>query len=115
MRTAGASGIAAHIASHCLGESVGTTATGIGISAATIAEHCHGIGAGGIGVAGRVVSNSVGFSATGGAGISATGGTVSFSNGQRDGGTAISTFNAIGCTVTGNGTVTATNKSLGTP
>ncbi|RYD50217.1 MAG: hypothetical protein EOP85_00005 [Verrucomicrobiaceae bacterium] len=41
-------------------------------------------------------------------------GTVSFSRGYCTGGTAISAFNAIGCSAVA-GTVTATNKSLGTP
>lgn len=115
VRTAGGTAIEASIASHCTGESVGATALGIGVSSLAIVENCRGIGVGGYGVVGTLVSNSVGISTSGAAGIQAPGGTVSFSNGQRNGGTAIFAVNAIGCTVTGTGTVTATNKSLGTP
>jgi hypothetical protein len=40
---------------------------------------------------------------------------ASFCQGMRNGGTAITATTAIGCVVSGNGTVTAPNKFLGTP
>ena len=64
------------------------------------------------GIIGTTVTNSTGVSASG-TGIS--GNLVSFSRGRRDGGVAISAISAIGCIVSGTGTVTASQKHLGTP
>jgi hypothetical protein len=63
------------------------------------------------------VSNSVGTSfgtQPNNVGIFASG-TASFCRGSRDGGVAISATIAIGCTVNGTGTVSSSQKHLGTP
>ncbi len=92
--------------------SKGSSISGIGIDGNTV-SNCYGSSSTGSGITGTNVTNSVGVTGSAGtAGISATG-TVSFSRGDRAGGNAITAVNAIGCTA--NGTVTATNKSLGTP
>ena len=133
--TAGASGIVGDIVSGSFGESVSTAAGNDGISGASVVENCRGFAVAGVGVNGfnAQVSNSYGTSVSGtglvaicalncqgvstsGAfGLRAISGTASFCRGQRNGGVAISATNAIGCTVVGTGTVTAVNKSLGTP
>ena len=99
-------------------------------------QNCIGTSGSGNGVQGQQVSNSFGTS-TSGNGLNATcaincqgvttsgvnginiasGGSATFCRGRRDGGVAISAANgnAIGCGVIGSGTVTALNKSLGTP
>lgn len=92
--------------------SFGTSDTGTGISA-LCATNCHGQSTSGSGIIAPNVHNSYGETETGTNGIS--GSVISFSRGRRDGGVAITAFNAIGCAVFGTGTVTATNKSLGTP
>ena len=88
--------------------------SGIGISSFNVSNSC-GLSTSASGLNAVNVSNCEGVSTSGAAGISASSGTVSFIRGKRDGGVAINTTNAIGCTVSGTGTVTATNKSLGTP
>jgi hypothetical protein len=92
--------------------SYGTSVSSTGISS-RCASNCDGISTSGVGLAGTSVINCTGESASGFYGISAS--IVSFSRGRRDGGTAISATNAIGCVVVGTGTVSAVNKSLGTP
>ena len=131
--TTGDIAIFADIAINCFGETVNIIASAAGVDGASIVENCRGIAVSGIGVQGINGSNSrgsstsgiglaftnafncEGVSTSGSSGISAGGGTASFCRGRRDGGVAIIAFNAIGCTVLGTGTVTATNKSLGTP
>jgi hypothetical protein len=79
-------------------------------------NHCSGTSTSGIGIAAALAHNCEGTSASGSAGIDVgTTGVASFCRGRRDGGVALRAFNAIGCSVLGTGTVTATNKSLGTP
>lgn len=131
--TTGSTAVSGEIVTNSYGETVNTASTlAFGIASST-AENCRGVAVSGSGIGSVSVSNSRGVSgagsgisaasvancegtsSTGPAGILASGGTVSFSRGRRDGGSAISCTNAIGCTVTGTGTVTATNKSLGTP
>lgn len=128
----GGSGIDADSVFESYGETVGS-GNFPGVQGTSLIDRCRGVAVGGSGIIGLVVSNSrgsstsgIGINATtatncegtstsGTAGISALGGTVSFSRGRRDGGTAIVTLNAVACTVAGTGTVSATNKTLGTP
>lgn len=65
------------------------------------------------GITGSIVTSSTGISASG-TGISSSG-TVSYCRGIRDGGVAIAASIAIGCNVFGTGTVTSSQKFLGTP
>lgn len=130
VETAGVRAISGDLVTNCYGESVGNN-TGVG---GIVVEHCRGFSASGTGVFGNVVNNSGGTSTsgigliansraincegvsfTGSFGLSSSGGTASFCRGRRDGGVALNAFNAIGCAVLGTGTVTATNKFLGTP
>lgn len=67
----------------------------------------------GTGITATNVTNCIGTSNTGPAGISASG-AVSFSQGTRSGGTAITAPIAIGCT-SGGGTIISAQKHLGTP
>lgn len=131
--TTGNDAINALIAEGCIGDTVNIVATASGVRASDAAQNCRGtaitgngvfadgvincagVSTSGSGITGINVQNSNGTSSTGSAGISANPGTVTFSRGRRDGGTAIATTNAIGCTVAGTGTVSANNKLLGTP
>ena len=132
--TTGGSAILADIASHCSGETVAAAGTSLGISALSVADGCRGVSITGTGLGALSASNCIGIS-TSGTGLVATvaqncegtstsgtfgldagtSGIASFCRGRRDGGVAIRAFNAIGCNELGTGTITATNKSLGTP
>lgn len=132
--TTGNTAINAELILNCYGETVNAgSAAAVGINAVSTAENCRGVSVSGFGVSATtaancrgtstsgsgigciVAVNCEGTSTSGSAGILAIGGTVSFSRGRRDGGNAITCTNAIGCTVTGSGIVSAANKSLGTP
>ena len=133
--TAGQRAIQGDRVTNCFGESVGTGGSFDGIYGYSVVENCRGIANAGVGINGinAQVSNSFGtsvsgtglvaicalncqgISTSGAFGLQAVSGTASFCRGQRNGGVAISATNAIGCTVVGTGTVTAVNKSLGTP
>lgn len=92
----------------------GTSNSGIGLSA-NCASNSQGISDSLAGlVALTNATNCTGISNSGNVGLSATG-TASFCRGKRDGGFAISASIAIGCTVSGTGTVLSDNKFLGTP
>jgi len=65
------------------------------------------------GIAAGIISNSYGTSIAG-TGIT-SGGTVSYCRAKRDGGVAINATIAVGCTVSGTGTVSSSQKHLGTP
>ena len=134
--TTGDDAIQGDTVTNCSGATVNTaSASGSGIQGLSVVENCRGIAVSGNGVASIVVTNSRGTS-TSGIGLSAvnamncegistsgsfglavisTSGIASFCRGQRNGGVALTAFNAIGCSVLGSGTVSATNKSLGTP
>jgi hypothetical protein len=92
--------------------SFGTSESATGL-AALCATNCHGLSTSGSGLFAPNAHNCYGETTTGTNGIN--GSVISFCRARRDGGVAITCFNAIGCFVTGTGTVTATNKSLGTP
>ena len=103
-------GITATDVTNCRGSST----SNIGISATNV-SNSSGTSSSGIGIlASGNVTNSNGTSTTGASGISTTG-TASFSRGTRNGGVAINATIAIGCTVSGSGTVSSANKFLGTP
>lgn len=103
-------GLSARVAQNC----VGFSTSGVGLSVVESATNCSGTSVSGTGLSSILATNCAGTSTTGTFGLQATG-TASFCRGRRDGGLAINAFNAIGCSTTGTGTVTATNKSLGTP
>ncbi|MEO5857021.1 MAG: hypothetical protein ABIR21_13340 [Chthoniobacterales bacterium] len=127
--TTGDSAISGDVVANCSGETVNTAAAAaFGVSGLSNVENCRGIAVSGPGVQGVNVSNSRGTSTSGNGlaasnaincegvstsgsnGVNAIGGTASFCRVRRDGGVAIIASNAIG-----TGTVTAPNKSLGTP
>lgn len=133
--SSGSAGISANNVTNSYGETASSNTLSFGIGGQLgIVTDSQGIATAGTGVAGRVVTNCMGTattgfgitgnsvtssygSATSGTGIAAATGTVSFSTGARTSpGVGILANNAIGCNVSGTGvTVTATNKSLGTP
>ncbi len=93
----------------------GTSASGTGLGASANATNCSGTSTSGVGLfANANATNCSGKSTSGTVGLQVTG-TASFCRGTRDGGTAVSASIAIGCTVSGTGTVTSANKFLGTP
>ena len=124
--TASSLGIYAGLVSHCSVQNCGSNAilaTMVGdcsahtinlsaIEALTV-TNCRAYSDSGIGISATNVTNSHGTSNTGSAGIS-SGGNVSFSQGTRTGGTAITAAIAIGCT-SGGGIITSPQKHLGTP
>jgi hypothetical protein len=99
---------------YVVSNSRGTSTDGTGLSA-NVASHCFGFSSTGIGLSASIATSCFGISLTGAAGIDADPGTASFCRGQRNGGNAIIAGTAIGCTVSGTGTVTSANKFLGTP
>lgn len=100
-------GIAAGIATHCVGESV----TWYGITA-TCAHQCYGSSTSGIGLyASKTASNCVGTSGTG---VGLKTGTASFCNGLSYGGNAIEATIAVACTAD-HGAIVSGSKQLGTP
>ncbi len=110
--SASSTGIAAETASNCKAIAI----AGDAISS-SVASHCNGYSTSGEGVFAFSISNCYGYSVSG-TPLQATGvGNVSFSHASRgSAGTGIQAFTAVGCTVQGTGvTVSATNKSLGTP
>ncbi|MES2474501.1 MAG: hypothetical protein V4640_01880 [Verrucomicrobiota bacterium] len=117
----GGPGITGAIIDGCTGSSNGSSSGLIdksyGLFASTSVSNSRGSSnyAWGIYCSNGNVTNSYGFSNNSslGGGIFSPA-NVSFSIGYCSGGTAISAFNAIGCSAV-FGTVTATNKSLGTP
>jgi hypothetical protein len=105
---AGGSGLAARVATNCSG----TSTSGSGL-AAQVATNCTGTSTSGTGLQADNATNCTGTSTSGSFGL-ITSGTASFCRGTRTGGTAISATIAIGCT-TGGGTITSSQKHLGTP
>ena len=95
-----------------MSNSFGTSNSNIGLSA-NCATNSQGLSTSGNGIVAPNAHNCYGETTTGTNGIN--GSVVSFCRASRDGGVAITCFNAIGCFVSGTGTVSATNKSLGTP
>ncbi len=122
-----ATGIFATTASNCVGVSnsnsgvnaqnttncIGTSTSGIGLTT-TNAINCSGTSTSDVGLRADNATNCTGTSTSGSAGMSILG-TAHTCRGKRDGGIAISASIAIGCTVNGTGTVSATSKFLGTP
>jgi len=97
-----------------VGTSGGTAIGGIGIGGTTI-SNSYGTSSSGYGIyVSANIVNSFGSSISGDAGIK-TDGTASYCQGYRNGGTAISAGIAVGCTVSGSGTVNSPQKHLGTP
>jgi len=90
----------------------GTSVSGIGL-VADGAQNSQGVSSSGTGVNATTATNCIGTSTSGSFGINAS--IASFCRATRNGGTAIAATTAIGCVVLGTGTVTATNKFLGTP
>ncbi len=116
----GGPGISGSAISGCFGTSSGNSADLVaksyGIFSSVSISNSRGTSTNswGLYVSNGSVSNSYGFaSTTTGGGIFASA-NVSFSTGGCNGGTAIQAVNAVACTSV-FGTVTATNKSLGTP
>ena len=103
-------GLSARVAQNC----VGSSTSNVGLSVVESATNCSGTSSSSIGLSGNLATNSTGTSTTGSFGLQVPG-AASFCRGRRDGGVAISATIAIGCTVTGSGTITSANKFLGTP
>lgn len=101
-----------------ISNSSGTGNTVVGISCSGNAINCTATSISGTGLScNGNVSNSTGFTtstASNTYGIAATG-TASYCRGRKDAGIAIFANIAIGCTVSGTGTVSSPQKFLGTP
>jgi hypothetical protein len=93
--------------------SVGSSVSGVGIGATSV-SNCQGSSTSGVGIIADTALNSYGNSSSGSAGLQVSG-TASFCRGSRDGGVAIQAGIAVACTVDGTGTVSSTQKHLGTP
>lgn len=91
----------------------GTSTTGTGLQAET-ALNCRGISSSGTGLSASLAQNCSALSASGAQGMLVSG-TAQNCRATRNAGVAISANIAIGCTVSGAGTITATQKFLGTP
>ena len=111
--TCGTDGIVADAVRDSFGESVGTVAGSDGIQAGIVINST-GVAVAGVGIVADTAAHCDGTSTTGASGMNVTG-AASFCNGKRDGGVAITAGIAIGCGVTGNGTVSSPSKHLGTP
>lgn len=97
---------------------MGTSNSATGLSCVGNASNCTGKSNSGAGMeCGDNATNCSGYAqATSGASVGIiVGGTASFCRGLRNNGVAIQAANAIGCSVSGTGTVSAPLKSLGTP
>jgi hypothetical protein len=94
--------------------STGSSTSGSGLSATECAINSSGTSSSNVGLVAPVATNCFGTSTTGATGMTVAG-TASFCRGRRDGGFAISAGIAIGCTVSGTGTISSANKFLGTP
>lgn len=104
-----AQGIVADIATNSTGQST----SGIGLNAVS-ALNCTGTSVSAIGMSAQTATNCAGNTTSGSIGLSASG-TASSCRGRRDGGIAINAGIAIGCSVSGTGTINSANKFLGTP
>ncbi len=102
-------GIEAGTASNCHGTSV--SANGVSV---VMASNSTGVSTSGVGLGGSNAHHCFGSSVSGAFGLTVNG-TASFCRGSRNGGVALQANVAIGCSVIGTGTVSSTNKFLGTP
>jgi hypothetical protein len=79
-----------------------------------LASNCQGSSTSNIGLFAESAQNCYGSSSSGSSGLLVSG-TASFCRGKRNGGIAIQAGIAVACTVDGTGTVSSTQKHLGTP
>lgn len=95
--------------------SSGTSVSGTGIEALGLGvDHCVGISTSAPGILASAASNSRGATTSGSWGLRAP--LASFCIGTHSGGgIAVSADNAIGCAVSGSGTIDSPKKNLGTP
>jgi len=91
----------------------GSSVSGQGITA-RLASNCQGSSTSNIGLFAESAQNCYGSSSSGSSGLLVSG-TASFCRGKRNGGIAIQAGIAVACTVDGTGTVSSTQKHLGTP
>lgn len=122
------SAIGGSVITNCVARNLGA---GLGITVIRLMSNCSGFSTTGTALNGGTQQNCDGVATSGGTAISCVNATncvgqstavaiiannASYCHGTRSGGgVAIQAFNAIACTVNSGSTVSATNKSLGTP
>lgn len=102
----------AGISAQTIINSRGVSSSSIGLYAET-ATNCRGESTSGVGLSAATAMNCIGSSVSGSSGMNVSG-TASFCRGLRTGGVALAANIAIGCT-SGGGTISASQKHLGTP